>query len=141
MVGASGFEPPTSRSRTVRSTRLSHAPTGFEVCNFKLELDSRVASYDCQTDRRNCNPQIAQITQLKQTSQLLALDEGSNNRHDLLGVLSAATLFLSQLRDVSPDPPGNHQSAHDANDEVKAMKQSLERFVFVPLFAEFLAHI
>src|SRR5207249_10254298 len=27
MVGASGFEPPTSRSRTVRSTRLSHAPT------------------------------------------------------------------------------------------------------------------
>src|ERR1043165_8968403 len=27
MVGARGFEPPTSRSRTVRSTRLSHAPT------------------------------------------------------------------------------------------------------------------
>ena len=27
MVGASGFEPPTSRSRTVRSTKLSHAPT------------------------------------------------------------------------------------------------------------------
>src|SRR5690606_1799365 len=26
MVGARGFEPPTSRSRTVRSTRLSHAP-------------------------------------------------------------------------------------------------------------------
>ena len=28
MVGASGFEPPTSRSRTVRSTKLSYAPTG-----------------------------------------------------------------------------------------------------------------
>src|SRR5690606_11380797 len=27
MVGARGFEPPTSPSRTVRSTRLSHAPT------------------------------------------------------------------------------------------------------------------
>ena len=27
MVGARGFEPPTSRSRTVRSTRLSHAPS------------------------------------------------------------------------------------------------------------------
>ena len=27
MVGASGFEPPTSRTRTVRSTKLSHAPT------------------------------------------------------------------------------------------------------------------
>src|SRR5882672_1396680 len=27
VVGARGFEPPTSRSRTERSTRLSHAPT------------------------------------------------------------------------------------------------------------------
>ena len=27
MVGATGFEPATSRSRTERSTRLSHAPT------------------------------------------------------------------------------------------------------------------
>jgi hypothetical protein len=27
LVGARGFEPPTSRSRTERSTRLSHAPT------------------------------------------------------------------------------------------------------------------
>src|SRR6266436_7139084 len=26
LVGARGFEPPTSRSRTERSTRLSHAP-------------------------------------------------------------------------------------------------------------------
>jgi hypothetical protein len=33
MVGASGFEPPTSRSRTVRSTKLSHAPTGLSyIC-------------------------------------------------------------------------------------------------------------
>jgi hypothetical protein len=28
MVGARGFEPPASRSRTVRSTKLSYAPTG-----------------------------------------------------------------------------------------------------------------
>src|SRR5262249_21673710 len=28
LVGARGFEPPTSRSRTVRSTKLSYAPTG-----------------------------------------------------------------------------------------------------------------
>jgi len=27
VVGARGFEPPTSASRTLRSTRLSHAPT------------------------------------------------------------------------------------------------------------------
>ena len=26
LVGASGFEPPTSATRTLRSTRLSHAP-------------------------------------------------------------------------------------------------------------------
>ena len=30
MVGASGFEPPASRSRTVRSARLSYAPTAAE---------------------------------------------------------------------------------------------------------------
>src|SRR5262245_36651364 len=30
MVGASGFEPPTPRSRTECSTRLSHAPTKRE---------------------------------------------------------------------------------------------------------------
>jgi hypothetical protein len=31
LVGARGFEPPTSRSRTERSTRLSHAPTTRRV--------------------------------------------------------------------------------------------------------------
>ena len=42
MVGARGFEPPTSRSRTVRSTRLSHAPIsqltslGYESGQVKL---------------------------------------------------------------------------------------------------------
>jgi hypothetical protein len=43
MVGARGFEPPTSRSRTVRSTRLSHAP--------KTELPKHYAGArrECQT--------------------------------------------------------------------------------------------
>jgi hypothetical protein len=31
LVGASGFEPPASWSRTRRSTRLSHAPNAFSV--------------------------------------------------------------------------------------------------------------
>src|SRR5947208_5345650 len=31
LVGASGFEPPTPRSRTECSTRLSHAPTYIDV--------------------------------------------------------------------------------------------------------------
>src|SRR2546427_777136 len=32
MVGARGFEPPTSRSRTVRATRLRYAPTRRAHC-------------------------------------------------------------------------------------------------------------
>src|SRR5262249_25931646 len=32
MVGARGFEPPTSRSRTVRATRLRYAPTRPAHC-------------------------------------------------------------------------------------------------------------
>ena len=35
MVGARGFEPPASASRTQRSTRLSHAPTLKVVSNDK----------------------------------------------------------------------------------------------------------
>ena len=31
MVGARGFEPPASRSRTVRSTRLSYAPSDGQI--------------------------------------------------------------------------------------------------------------
>ena len=31
LVGVGGFEPPTSRSRTVRSTKLSHTPNPREV--------------------------------------------------------------------------------------------------------------
>ena len=37
VVGARGFEPPTPRSRTECSTRLSHAPTA-SYCNPALEL-------------------------------------------------------------------------------------------------------
>jgi DNA invertase Pin-like site-specific DNA recombinase len=32
MVGARGFEPPTSSSRTMRATKLRHAPTGSPFC-------------------------------------------------------------------------------------------------------------
>ena len=46
MVGARGFEPPTSRSRTERSTRLSHAPTskaiiGKAASTVKLDKKAR----------------------------------------------------------------------------------------------------
>src|ERR687886_975400 len=32
LVGARGFEPPASASRTLRSTRLSHAPMSLVCC-------------------------------------------------------------------------------------------------------------
>jgi hypothetical protein len=42
MVGARGLEPPTSRSRTVRSTRLSYAPIcGEKLPDFRLRVDRR----------------------------------------------------------------------------------------------------
>ena len=38
LVGARGFEPPTSRSRTVRSTRLSHAPSNkYQIVGYPHE--------------------------------------------------------------------------------------------------------
>ncbi len=44
VVGARGFEPPTPRSRTECSTRLSHAPTGDEVCYVSTRLAAREAA-------------------------------------------------------------------------------------------------
>src|SRR2546422_365029 len=38
MVGARGFEPPTSRSRTVRATRLRYAPTRRAHCTESSDL-------------------------------------------------------------------------------------------------------
>jgi hypothetical protein len=39
LVGARGFEPPTSRSRTERSTRLSHAPTFPKGIHFAPQIN------------------------------------------------------------------------------------------------------
>jgi hypothetical protein len=50
MVGVRGFEPPTSRTRTVRSTKLSHTPAlrpghmirhGRPVCQCRATLEDR----------------------------------------------------------------------------------------------------
>ena len=49
LVGARGFEPPTSRSRTVRSTRLSHAPNS--VCDSNT-AESRRQKAVGRKDRR-----------------------------------------------------------------------------------------
>ena len=45
MVGASGFEPPTSRSRTVRSTRLSHAPNAGGMIETQIECVKRLTEF------------------------------------------------------------------------------------------------
>src|SRR5688572_2854981 len=41
VVGARGFEPPTPRSRTECSTRLSHAPTAADCTRFRLPNPER----------------------------------------------------------------------------------------------------
>src|SRR5688500_12503475 len=38
LVGARGFEPPTPRSRTECSTRLSHAPTAVHCTRFRFQV-------------------------------------------------------------------------------------------------------
>src|SRR3989442_7409708 len=60
MVGASGFDPPTSRSRTVRSTRLSHAPTkvqtGFEVAAEVMSTRADTRKNDKAIDGAHLEP-------------------------------------------------------------------------------------
>jgi hypothetical protein len=43
--------------------------------------------------------------------------------------------------DVTPDPPRYENHADDSNDEIEAVKPRLQTIVFVPLFAELLAHV
>ncbi len=56
LVGASGFEPPTPRSRTECSTRLSHAPTAekefYPNLRFSESLFARVADKTEHANRR-----------------------------------------------------------------------------------------
>src|SRR3954467_5168686 len=52
MVGASGFEPPTPRSRTECSTRLSHAPTGAKAyLNPDVTVNATVPFTDARVSR------------------------------------------------------------------------------------------
>ena len=58
MVGATGFEPATFRSRTGRSTRLSHAPTHC--------LDGSVSGHSVPRSRTECSrPQILEFQVLR----------------------------------------------------------------------------
>ena len=52
VVGARGFEPPTSRSRTERSTRLSHAPTRIDKRFYGSII--RVSNGGCNERRLVC---------------------------------------------------------------------------------------
>src|SRR5688572_8506313 len=47
MVGATGFEPATSRSRTERSTRLSHAPTNDQYNRRERPTTNYQPGYKC----------------------------------------------------------------------------------------------
>src|SRR5438445_12830445 len=50
LVGARGFEPPTSRSRTVRATRLRYAPTRPAYCTQAGSRLPRVLSIEFAED-------------------------------------------------------------------------------------------
>ena len=47
MVGVGGLEPPTSRTRTVRATKLRHTPTVGKII---IAISKR----DCQRQERAC---------------------------------------------------------------------------------------
>ena len=43
--------------------------------------------------------------------------------------------------DVAPDPPGDEEHTHDADEEIETMKPGLQRVVFVPLLAKLLTDV
>ena len=43
--------------------------------------------------------------------------------------------------DVAPDPPGYEEHSRNAYQEIEPVKPGLQRVVFIPLLAQFLADI
>ena len=83
MVGATGFEPATFRSRTGRSTRLSHAPT-------RASTGSVLLGHSVPRSRTECSrPQILEF-------QVLRVPGGNwgSNRDGGLGVVPARASVL-----------------------------------------------
>ena|GEM_PF-6899262 len=110
MVGARGFEPPTSRSRTVRSTRLSHAPT--------RDSDNRGAGRKCQSaaDRAQERPAFACIeTQLFSNLGPVATASGSDFRFPV----------LLQMFEVAADPPDGGYHDDCGHQEIEAVEPGL----------------
>ena len=60
LVGVGGFEPPTSRSRTVRSTKLSHTPIRNEdLCGGRTDNGPGTARY-CSMKALRITPVLKQ---------------------------------------------------------------------------------
>ena len=107
MVGARGFEPPTSRSRTERSTRLSHAPTMIWILTRQKAVSRRQKAANFQF----CSSEFYQLYPLPVT------------RH------------FPRVLQVPPDPPNHGEDDYDTEDKVEPMKESLESRILVPLFS------
>ena len=73
MVGARGFEPPTSWSRTRRSTRLSHAPTNCEPLYLNPQLPHSATFYRATRVTRvtRYNSQVPRFFTFDQASRIL----------------------------------------------------------------------
>ena len=62
MVGARGFEPPASRTRTVRSTRLSYAPAFVPSRRFRVTEQTQIAQLRRVFAYRGARPAISRIS-------------------------------------------------------------------------------
>ena len=73
MVGARGFEPPASWSRTRRSTRLSHAPTNCEPLYLNPQLPHSATFYRATRVTRvtRYNSQVPRFFTFDQASRIL----------------------------------------------------------------------
>src|SRR5438046_9097933 len=74
LVGASGFEPPTPRSRTECSTRLSHAPTRRYDAGLKACTTRETLSYHRpRKPGTSGTPRTSRTLEPRELSELLSL--------------------------------------------------------------------
>ena len=109
MVGATGFEPATSRSRTVRSTKLSHAPTLCTLYNSRPRIanvkqrSSNLSTFINLTKLVSPINSINPITQLTLSLSLQFL-YGLAHRADRGSVVGCFKYPRARNDDLGPGP-------------------------------------
>src|SRR5215510_7446422 len=62
LIGARGFEPPTSRSQTERSTKLSHAPR--QNCHYTHQIPEFKPGFCLRKSDRELEPRTHDLCQM-----------------------------------------------------------------------------